>query len=311
MMSNERGIKIMQDEGYARPIESENKLQKTEFTWWSSPIFIIFLTVSMSVLDAMVLYDIMDLATTQSENLGKIICFGIALILNMLPLLIAKFVHQAMYKIKRGAAVWALLSTIAFFTLFAATVFLRFSYQDQYGNRSASPFKNEAEVETTEEADTDTDAGSDTKGLAVVLLLSVEPLVTSIVNFGLAYISDDEVRALLNHLRKRRLELAECESDLNAYLATREPAEEHCKKLALMDDNSKKAAQDRVLARCEILKSRAHLYLAEYLGDSKGASYVTEPEPEKISEEPKLTLPPLPMKVETTGEDTDVSGQVA
>ena len=49
-----------------------------------------------------------------------------------------------------------------------------------------------------EEADTDTDAGSDTKGLAVVLLLSVEPLVTSIVNFGLAYISDDEVRALLN-----------------------------------------------------------------------------------------------------------------
>ena len=313
MMSNERGIKIMQDEGYARPIESENKLQKTEFTWWSSPIFIIFLTVSMSVLDAMVLYDIMDLATTQSENLGKIICFGIALILNMLPLLVAKFVHQAMYKIKRGAAVWALLSTIAFFTLFAATVFLRFSYQDQYGHRSASPFKNEAEVETMEEADTDTDAGSDTKGFAVVLLLSVEPLVTSIVNFGLAYISDDEVRALLNHLRKRRLELAECESDLNAYLATREPAEERCKKLALMDDNAKKAAQNRVPARCEILKSRAHLYLAEYLGDSKGASYVTayEPEPEKISEEPKLTLPPLPMKVETTGEDTDVSGQVA
>ena len=336
MMSNERGIKIMQDEGYARPIESENKLQKTEFTWWSSPIFIIFLTVSMSVLDAMVLYDIMDLATTQSENLGKIICFGIALILNMLPLLVAKFVHQAMYKIKRGAAVWALLSTIAFFTLVAATVFLRFSYQDQYGDRSASHIKNEAQVETTEEADTDTDAGSDTKGLAVVLLLSVEPLVTSIVNFGLAYISDDEVRALLNHLRKRRLELAECENDLNAYLATREPAEERCKKLALMDDNAKKAAQDRVPARCEILKSRAHLYLAEYLGDSKGASYVTayEPEPEKISEESRSTLPPLPMDVAsteevsplpmdvewdcemaednaTTMEDTDVSGQVA
>lgn len=114
MMSNERGIKIMQDEGYARPIESENKLQKTEFTWWSSPIFIIFLTVSMSVLDAMVLYDIMDLATTQSENLGKIICFGIALILNMLPLLIAKFVHQAMYKIKRGAAVWAFFLPLRF-----------------------------------------------------------------------------------------------------------------------------------------------------------------------------------------------------
>ncbi len=128
---------------------------------------------------------ILWIMTTQSENLGKIICFGIALILNMLPLLIAKFVHQAMYKIKRGAAVWALLSTIAFFTLFAATVFLRFPTRISMATEVPLPLKNEAEVETMEEADTDTDAGSDTKGLAVVLLLSVEPLVTSIVNFGL------------------------------------------------------------------------------------------------------------------------------
>lgn len=307
MVSNKNaiGIKIMQDEGYDRPSESEDKLQKTEFTWWSSPIFIIFLTVSMSVLDAMVLYDIMDQAMTQSETLGKIVCFGIALVLNMLPLLIAKFVHQAMYRIKRGAAVWAILSTLAFFLLFATTVFLRFSYQDQYGESSTSHLKNEAQAETMEETDT----GTDTKGLAVVLLLSVEPLVTSLVNFGLAYISDDEVRARLNYLRKRRLELAECESDLNAYLATTEPAEERCKDLLLMDCDAKKAAQDKVNAKCAILEARAYLYLAEYLGDPEGASYVTayEKEPEKISEEPLAmpVLPPVPQWVETGCETTD------
>ena len=66
-MNDECGIKIMQDEGYDSPGESEDKLQKTELTWWSSPIFIIFLTISMSVLDALVLYDILDQAMTQAE----------------------------------------------------------------------------------------------------------------------------------------------------------------------------------------------------------------------------------------------------
>lgn len=306
-MSNESGIKIMHDEGYDRPSESEDKLQKTEFAWWSGKAFIIFLTVSMSVMDAMVLNDIMDKATTQSEYLGKIICFGIALILNMLPLLIAKFVHQAMYKIKRGAAVWAIISTIAFFMLFAATVFLRFSYQDQYGESSNGHLKNEAQVDMTEGTDTDTE--TDSKGFAVVLLLSVEPLVTSLVNFGLAYISDDEVRARLNYLRKRRLELAECENDLNAYLATAEPAEERRKELVLMDRDAKKAARDRVNAKCDILEARAHLYLAEYLGNPEGASYVTayEKEPEEISKDsfPMINLPPVPPTVETGCEMTD------
>ena len=298
MKNNQHGIKVMREEGYDLPIKSEDRRQKTEHTWWSTPIFIVFLTVSMSIMDALVLYDILDQSMNQSETMGKIISFGMALLLNMLPLMIAKFTHQAMYKIKRAAAVWAFILTTAFFLLFAATVYLRFSYQDQYGKSNTPHLKNEAQVETVVETDTET--GTDTKGFAVVLLLSVEPLVTSLVNFGLAYISHDEVRAQLQYLRKRRLELAECENDLKAYLATTEPAEDRCEALLLMDQNAKKAAQDRVQARCEILEARAHLYLAEYLGNPEGASYVTayEPEPEKISGESfsRLTLPPLPEK---------------
>ena len=61
---NTTGIAAMRDEGYSLPIENEKKLQKTEFAWWSAPVVIIFLTVSMSVLDALVLYELMDQAMT-------------------------------------------------------------------------------------------------------------------------------------------------------------------------------------------------------------------------------------------------------
>lgn len=271
------GIAAMRDEGYCLPIENEKILQKKEFAWWSTSAFIIFLTVSMSVLDALVLYDIMDQAMTQSEIMGKIVSFGIALILNMMPLLIAKFTHQALYRLKRGAAVWATTVTVSFFLLFASTVWLRFAYQDEYGETASNHLTNELQVGET----VNTSAESNPKGFAVVLLLSIEPLVTSLVNFGLAYISDDELRERINHLRVRKLELSECESDLKAYLATTEPAELRRSQLLALDMERKKASEDEIHARCDILKARARTYLAEYLKDPEGVSYVTAPLDEK------------------------------
>ena len=276
--TNTAGVAAMQDEGYSLPIENEKKLQKTEFAWWSAPTIIIFLTVSMSALDALVLYDIMDQVMTQSEIMGKIVSFGIALILNMMPLLIAKFTHQAMYRLKRGAAVWAVAVTAAFFVLFASTVWLRFAYQEQYGESASNHLTNELQVEEI----VDTSTESNPKGLAVVLLLSIEPLVTSLVNFGLIYIGNDELRERINHLRIRRLELSEWESDLKAYLATTEPAELRRGQLLALDMERKKAAEDEIHARCDILKARARTYLAEYLKDPEGASYVTASLDEKI-----------------------------
>ena len=82
-------------------IENEQKLQKTEFAWWSSPGFIIFLTIAMSTLDGLVLYDILDQAMTQSETLGVITSFRHSTCTQHDAILIAKFMHQAIYKIKR------------------------------------------------------------------------------------------------------------------------------------------------------------------------------------------------------------------
>lgn len=304
-MSKQTGITAMKSENYCLPIENEKKLQKTEFTWWSSPAFIIFLTVAMSTLDGLVLYDILDQAMTQSEMLGVITSFGIALVLNILPLLIAKFMHRAIYKIKKGAAVLTAVTTLAFILIFAATVWLRFAYQDQYGETASNEIKNEVVIENDEITDSEADAGGETnpKGFAVVLLLSVEPLVTSLVNFGLAYISDDEVRERINRLRKRRLELAECEGDLRAYLATVETSELRRDRLLMSDHKQKLAAKEEIHARCCVLKAIARTLLAEYLHDPEGASYVTSTieAVEQVSQNQKLALPEVNVDSEESG----------
>jgi hypothetical protein len=283
-MSKQTGITAMKSENYCLPIENEQKLQKTEFAWWSSPGFIIFLTIAMSTLDGLVLYDILDQAMTQSETLGVITSFGIALVLNMMPLLIAKFMHQAIYKIKKGATVLTVITTLSFFLLFAGTVWLRFAYQDQYGETSSNDVQNEVAVEETLDSESNADAGTNPKGFAVVLLLSVEPLVTSLVNFGLAFI---------NHLRKRRLELAECEGDLRAYMATVEEAELRRNRLLLSDHRQKLAAREEIHARCCVLKAVARTLLAEYLRDPESASYVVSSmeDVQQINQNQTLTLP--------------------
>lgn len=48
MNNNQYGIKVMHEEGYDLPIKSEDKFQKTEYTWWSNPIFIVFLSSVLS-----------------------------------------------------------------------------------------------------------------------------------------------------------------------------------------------------------------------------------------------------------------------
>ncbi len=266
------GIKAMSKEDYSLPIRNEIVLNDSDFAWWSTPAFIIFLTISMSVLDALVLFDILDQAMTQSEYMGKVVSFGVALVLNMIPILVAKFAHQAIYGIKKHAIVWVILLITVFMLLFSATVLLRFSYQDSYGTASEMHIMNEM-VETK---DAFQQTERDMKGIAVVILLSLEPLVTSVVNFFLAFVSDDELRKRINHQKKRVLELNAEERDLKAFLAAAEDPEEWRNRNIEQDFERKEACSKDINDRGEILKAYARNILAEMLGDAESVSYVSE-----------------------------------
>lgn len=266
------GIKAMTKEDYSLPIRNEINLENSDFAWWSTPAFIVFLTISMSVLDALVLFDILDQAMTQSEYMGKVVSFGVALVLNMIPILAAKFAHQAIYGIKKHALIWVVLLITVFMLLFSATVLLRFSYQDKYGTSSEMHIMNE--MVETEDAYQQTKG--DMKGLAVVILLSLEPLVTSVVNFFLAFVSDDELRKRINHQKKRVLELNAEERDLRAFLAAAEDPEEWKTRNIEQDFERKEACAKDINDRGDILKALARSILAEMLGDADSVSYVSE-----------------------------------
>lgn len=265
------GIKSLQTEEYALPIENEEKLQKSDTAWWGKPAFIIFLTISMSVLDALVLYEVLDDASYQAEYMSKVIAFGVALILNMIPILLAKFVHQAIYRIAKNALVWVIILITVFMLLFSATVFLRFAYQDKYGESSEKHITNEMVVEESEQNETN----QDSKGLAMVLLLCVEPLVTSVVNFFLAFISDDELKKSLYHRRRRVLELNMEERDVKAFLASAEKPQEWREIAIAQDIERKNACVKDIQDRGDILKAMARSILAEHLRDAESVSYVT------------------------------------
>lgn len=269
------GAYAFEHERYGLPIEMEKKLQRTDRSFWSAPIVITGLTIALSVTDALVLYSILDQALVQSEYMGKIMSFTIALVLNFIPLVTSKFVHQAIYRIKKFALLWAVVSIAAFFVLFASTVYLRFAYRNLYETNGVVQLENQVAVTENEEEvlEQPSDTGKEKKSHAVVILLSLEPLVTSIVNFVLAYITDDEVKKRIEFLRIRRLELIEVESDLKAGL---ENMDIDSKDLEDVERERFETAKLEVLAIGERLKARSRFMLAQHLADPESISKLSQ-----------------------------------
>ena len=264
------GVHAMQTEDYQLSIQSDYTLQKTDRAWWASPPVIVTLTVFLSLLDAVVLYDIMDAAMVQSAWLGMLVAIGIALVLNVIPLVLAKLIHQAIYKLKRYAGTMAALLLAAFVLLFSGTVFLRFAFSERYEpDNTGDTLVNTMEDSGEESVDPETQAKNEAQANAVVILLSVEPLVTSTANFVLAFLSDDELRARINRLRVRRLELLEDISDLQA---ARSNLEGDRQNLLALDEERYQAARQVLDARCQILRTRARTLLAQYLADPSSIS---------------------------------------
>lgn len=269
MMQNYGGVKAAERENdYSKRMEGIDKEHKVEDSWWATSKANLILVPIFSIMDGMVLFSIFDACLTQSAAMGIVMAFGVAVVLNVFPLIIAKFAHQAIYKTKRQALTMLLISITGFFLIFGGTVVLRFAYSDMYETESQSiQLENTVSNETTIESETD--ENSKNKSIAVVILLSLSPLVTSIIGFGIAFISDDEVRRRFEYHERRDIELDEAISDLEAAIETMNSDVERDIKL---DEDSMNAAIEEIIARADTLKALARHYLAEYLADPRATS---------------------------------------
>lgn len=268
-MQNYGGVKAAERENdYFKRLESIDREHAMEDPKWATPKANLILVPIFSLMDGMVLFSIFDTCLTQSAFMGIVMAFGVAVVLNVLPLIIAKFAHQVIYRIKRQALTMLLICLTGFLLIFIGTVILRFAYSDMYETESQS-----VQLENTVSNDTDSEEVADesdkSKSLAVVILLSLSPLVTSVIGFSIAYISDDEVRKRYEYYERRDIELDEAISDLEAAIETMNSDTDRDLRL---DEDSMNAAIEEIIARTDTLKALARHYLAEYLADPSATS---------------------------------------
>lgn len=158
---------------------------------WGKSGVIIFLVVGLSMLDAVTLYSVFDKLFYQSPAISMVLTFGCALCLNFVPLLLGRYIHLYRYRMK-GVRLWMLLAWLGvFLLLFAATFNLRWQTRSMgFDNSSAALVDITGQNETVKEEN----AGNDKEAVAATLLLGLLPGITSCVNLGLGYLSDDPVK---------------------------------------------------------------------------------------------------------------------
>lgn len=299
LRNSSQAPKALRAESYASWKEAEARWQKGD-AWWSSPFVLILLTVALAALDAVVLYSLLDVAMTQAAWMGIAVAFGIALVLNFLPLVIAANIQKALYGLERGALAKAIAGALAFFALFSATVGLRFAYQDMYGAGSQSAvLKNTVESEAWQAAEEEED---NSKSMATVALLSVEPLVTSVLGFLLAFFSSDPLLSKIHYLRIRRLELLEAQGDLMAAISNMDGEREE---LLELDEQRFQAAQALVHTRCAQLKAEARFLLGEHLGEPSAISWLSQGTAE-LTEAAGHDMPPQTLEFFGEGRNRDI-----
>ena len=181
------------------------QFHRSKYSWWSGNKFIIALTLILSGMDGLVLYSVFDRAITQSWYMGIVMAFGISVVLNLIPIFVSKFVHRAIYKSHNYSKTLAVTAIIAFLILYGGTVYLRFAYQDMYGDVENVSLTNTL---TSDDGESITnDDGKESRSRAIVILLAIEPLATSICGFVLSFLSDDELMRGIETLEEQIADL--------------------------------------------------------------------------------------------------------
>ncbi len=262
-------------EGYDSRKEGRRGLHRSGMPWWTNGKANIVLVPIFSTMDGLVLYSIFDECMTQSAVMGIIMAFGVAVVLNILPLVIARFLHSAFDRTAKHAVPMVLVFISAFLLIYGSTVYLRFTYRDMYGETDQGLV---LENTVADEAENSSTAGSDNaRGTAVVMLLSISPLITSVLGFAIAYVSDDETKKKVEYLELEKIAIDEKINDTQAALIQMEAAmKEGVEKDLEQDLRAMEAAIREIFTRCDVLKAQARYYLAEYLADPSATSRLSQ-----------------------------------
>lgn len=198
-----------------------SKLCKTEFSpdgWWQRQAVTIALVVLLSLVDAGSLYSLFDRWLTESPLLLGLVTGGVALCLNFIPLLLAHYIAYHHYHIEQVPRWKFALIILAFFVVFGATVFLRFTTPTVNAATDTGGFTS---LNVGDETLFDASPLNAQSELAFTLLLSVVPFVTSVINLFLGLVNSNPIKAAIVRLSKVKNML---HSNMDEYEAALEEA---------------------------------------------------------------------------------------
>lgn len=256
------------------PIDAEETIQKSELTWWERPIMLYVVAFVMAFIDGIFLFDMIDYVMVQNAVLGYAGTFGITMILNFIPLGIAKQVNNARYKLERNAWWFAIIGVTLFALMYAAVVILRFNCLELYTDSSSSGLVNTISDDGAKEVITEE---AKTRAVMTVLLLSVEPLATSGFSFILAILADNPLKNKIKALEKRLAEIKVARNRVSTALASMWEDKEF---LLANDAALMNVTKEQIMDDAARLMAEGRMMLAEKLGDPSAISSLAASEEE-------------------------------
>lgn len=286
MFSKEKhkGVKASQAEDYKLRKEATKDIQNSDVSFWSQSYVIIAFTLGFACLDAIVLYNLFDKILDQSANLGMLMAIGIAILLNAIALPTSKYIHQAIYGIKK-AKIWAILCISVFGLLYLGTCGLRIANADMYEQSSVmSSLRND--LASGEEMKAD-EENMKVKAYWTAGFMCIEPLCTTLVIFLLSFFKDGDLRKKIEKEELRKIEMEEAIADLKASISSMEASE-----LMLLEEDecARESAVRELKARANRLKSISRKLLAEHLKSASAASELNHQLMQEFSRDDKNFL---------------------
>lgn len=184
-------------------------------TWWCNSFMLMVLTFFFSSLDGFSLYPIFFEMYTQSELLMWITTIGIALTLNFLPILAARFLLDYKYGHKQSLALFYMILVI-YAILYIGLGYLRISTRDLVFDTITNYISSSSNLVAMQSIKDTASAFS------MVLFLCFLNLATSVIAFLLAYRSEDPIKLKIIATNKA---IAKLTKNIAALASTREELE--------------------------------------------------------------------------------------
>lgn len=262
-----RNEKEKRNQKYLTPIERLDRKNNIVKSVYEKPVILWGLCILFSFSDGFVLFQVMEAAITQNLFMQGFTSFIAALLLNFIPIMIAKYLREGMYKLGKWSIQIAIGLIIAFILIYSALLYQRFMFRDMF-SEGGEGLINQVLIESVETIENE--KAVDKKSFSTMIIFMLLPLLTSIINFVFSFAAHDVLRKMIEENRLRISELEEMRTVCEAQLAELEALD--YEELDLEDRKNLEIEKMKIKNHCNYLRKRVRFILAEYLKEADAVS---------------------------------------